>query len=245
MDVSSFHRRQQEELLAMYQRQAAARQQQPAAAATAAASQPPGPSADPFEDLDAEEAGLAAIGVAAPRLGAAVAVGGPVHGLGAAAAGAGADPDVPLDLPEGINLEEARMLEAAMLGIPYAGRIPDFSAAPAPAAPLSPGTLEQHAIRREQDQAYEESLALDRWVGGRQGGRQQANSSLAAAMLWRAQAASLRLELRLRAVRLCVLLAGLSLIFGRALLTHIAGPAVPSTTACLQGEAGVHCSSSG
>jgi hypothetical protein len=49
-----------------------------------------------------------------------------------------------------------------MLGIPYAGRIPDFSAAPAAATPLSPGTLEQHAIRREQDQAYEESLALDR-----------------------------------------------------------------------------------
>lgn len=165
MDVSSFHRRQQEELLAMYQRQAAARQQQPATAA--AASQ--GPNTDPFEDLDAQEAGLAAIGVAAPRLGAAAAAaaagGGPSHGLVDAAvggAGVGGEPDVPLDLPEGINLEEARMLEAAMLGIPYAGRIPDFSAAPAPAAPLSPGTLEQHAIRREQDQAYEESLALDR-----------------------------------------------------------------------------------
>lgn len=50
-----------------------------------------------------------------------------------------------------------------MLGIPYAGRMPDFSAGPQPPAqPLSPGTLEQHAIRREQDQAYEESLALDR-----------------------------------------------------------------------------------
>lgn len=135
-DVSSFHRRQQEELLAMYQRQAA--QQHPASLQHRAAG------GDPFEDIDAEQQGLAAVGVALPR--------------GAAAVAA----DEPLDLPEGINLEEARMLEAAMLGIPYAGRIPDFSAAPAAAAPLSPGTLEQHAIRREQDQAYEESLALDR-----------------------------------------------------------------------------------
>lgn len=142
-DVSSFHRRQQEELLAMYHRQAAQQQaaarQRPSAAA--------GP--DPFADLDAEEQGLAAVGVALPH-----------HG---GAHQAPADP--PLDLPEGINLEEARMLEAAMLGIPYEGRIPDFSAAPAAATPLSPGTLEQHAIRREQDQAYEESLALDRCGG--------------------------------------------------------------------------------
>lgn len=32
-----------------------------------------------------------------------------------------------IELPEGIDTEEARMLEAAMLGIPYQGRIPDFS----------------------------------------------------------------------------------------------------------------------
>jgi hypothetical protein len=138
-DVSSFHRRQQEELLAMYQRQAA--QQHPAALQHPAAAA----AADAFADLDAEQQGLAAVGVALPR--------------GDAAAAA---VDEPLDLPAGINLEEARMLEAAMLGIPYAGRLPDFSAAPAAATPLSPGTLEQHAIRREQDQAYEESLALDR-----------------------------------------------------------------------------------
>lgn len=138
-DVSSFHRRQQEELLAMYQRQAA--QQHPAALQHPAAAA----AADAFADLDAEQQGLAAVGVALPRGGAAAAA-----------------VDEPLDLPAGINLEEARMLEAAMLGIPYAGRLPDFSAAPAAATPLSPGTLEQHAIRREQDQAYEESLALDR-----------------------------------------------------------------------------------
>ena len=35
-----------------------------------------------------------------------------------------------LDLPEGVDegmYEEARMLEAAMLGVPYEGRMPDFS----------------------------------------------------------------------------------------------------------------------
>lgn len=87
----------------------------------------------------------------------------------AAAAGAGdGSADASLDLPEGINLEEARMLEAAMLGIPYQGRIPDFSAAPPPAAAaaaaLSPGTRERRNLQAEQDAAYEESLALDRCV---------------------------------------------------------------------------------
>lgn len=41
-------------------------------------------------------------------------------------AGGGAGGFEEMDLPEGINVEEARMLEAAMLGIPYQGRIPDF-----------------------------------------------------------------------------------------------------------------------
>ena len=34
------------------------------------------------------------------------------------------------ELPEGVDaseVEEARMLEAALLGVPYRGRVPDFS----------------------------------------------------------------------------------------------------------------------
>jgi hypothetical protein len=150
-DVSTYHRRQQEELLSMYQRRAA--QQSHAAAAA-------GPSGFDQPYLTAEQEALAAVGVP-PTL----VSGSPTAAAAAAAAGVGVGSgaaDEPLDLPEGINLEEARMLEAAMLGVPYAGRIPDFSAGAAAASPLSPGTLEQHAIRREQDQAYEESLALDR-----------------------------------------------------------------------------------
>jgi hypothetical protein len=85
------------------------------------------------------------------------------EGPGGAAAAAGVRDEPPLDLPDGINVEEARMLEAAMLGVPYAGRIPDFTAAAA-AAPLSPGAMEQRSLRQEQDAAYEESLALDRCV---------------------------------------------------------------------------------
>lgn len=156
-DVASYHRRQQEELLAMYQRQAA--RQQGMVAATAAAHGPAAAAAEEHLEggLSAEQEGLAVAGA----------------GLGGAAAAAGVAGFVeeePLDLPAGINLEEARMLEAAMLGIPYAGRIPDFSAAPAAAAPRSPGALEQQSIRQEQDQAYEESLALDRWGGGQRRG---------------------------------------------------------------------------
>jgi hypothetical protein len=67
------------------------------------------------------------------------------------------------DLPEGIDAEEARMLEAAMLGVPYEGRIPDF-AQRREATNLSPGAAERVAYMREQDMEYEESLAADRWA---------------------------------------------------------------------------------
>lgn len=82
---------------------------------------------------------------------------------------------LPFDLPDGINAEEARMLEAAMLGIPYEGPMPDFSAEGLAAAAaardaarvaaeanLSPGAAEARNLRREQDDAYEQSLADDR-----------------------------------------------------------------------------------
>ncbi|KAK9817835.1 hypothetical protein WJX72_002895 [[Myrmecia] bisecta] len=78
--------------------------------------------------------------------------------------------DEDLQLPDGINVEEARMLEAAMLGIPYAGRMPDFSpagqAAAAQAAAeanesLSPSVHAGRRIREEQDAAYYQSLRAD------------------------------------------------------------------------------------
>jgi hypothetical protein len=160
----SLHRRQQEQMLQHYQRLARQREAADIAAATAAAAAPPprrqaaaaAAAGDGFAGEDDDEA--AAAEAAADAADAAA----------AAAAVTGVADDVPLDLPEGINLEEARMLEAAMLGIPYQGRMPDFSNAAAAAAaagpPLSPGAMEQRSLRAEQDAAYEESLALDRCV---------------------------------------------------------------------------------
>lgn len=52
------------------------------------------------------------------------------------------------------------MLEAAMLGIPYEGQIPDFSQQQAPPEPTSPSVLQQRELRDEQDQAYKESLEV-------------------------------------------------------------------------------------
>lgn len=63
-------------------------------------------------------------------------------------------------LPDGINMEEARMLEAAMLGIPYEGRIPDFNN-PTPPEPVSPTVIHHRQLREEQDQAYHDSLQAD------------------------------------------------------------------------------------
>jgi hypothetical protein len=70
-----------------------------------------------------------------------------------------------LDLPEGIDAEEARMLEAAMLGVPYQGRIPDWSQ-PRVAPVLSAEAQERLSHMQQQDLEYEESLAADRWVWG-------------------------------------------------------------------------------
>jgi len=54
-----------------------------------------------------------------------------------------------------------RMLEAAMLGIPYEGRIPDFTAQSArPDQPMSPTAVAGRAVRQEQDFAYEQSLQV-------------------------------------------------------------------------------------
>ena len=63
-----------------------------------------------------------------------------------------------IQLPDGINEEEARMLEAAMFGVPYAGKIPEFSNV----APVSGEVMEQRHINRDIDDAYAESLRADR-----------------------------------------------------------------------------------
>ena len=58
------------------------------------------------------------------------------------------------------------MLEAAMLGIPYEGRMPapfDRGAHGgwgAPAAPPAPEVVAQRALREEQDAAYQASLLV-------------------------------------------------------------------------------------
>lgn len=52
-----------------------------------------------------------------------------------------------------------RMLEAAMLGIPYEGTIPDFAAQAAqPRVPPSASSLAGQSVRQEQDWAYQQSL---------------------------------------------------------------------------------------
>jgi hypothetical protein len=70
-----------------------------------------------------------------------------------------------LELPEGIDAEEARMLEAAMLGVPYQGRIPDWNQQREPPV-LSAEAQERLAHMQQQDLEFEESLAADRWVCG-------------------------------------------------------------------------------
>jgi hypothetical protein len=68
-----------------------------------------------------------------------------------------------VDLPADVDLEEQRMLLAAMTGEQYRGRLPDFASDPryAPRA-LSPGAAQREHLRQEQDAAYHESLAADR-----------------------------------------------------------------------------------
>ena len=56
--------------------------------------------------------------------------GGGARGRGGGFGGAGHQGAEEMELPEGVDaseVEEARMLEAALLGVPYQGRIPDFS----------------------------------------------------------------------------------------------------------------------
>ena len=53
-----------------------------------------------------------------------------------------------------------RMLEAAMLGIPYQARPSARTAAWTPSAPAAPEVVAGREIRNEQDAAYQESLMV-------------------------------------------------------------------------------------
>ena len=71
-------------------------------------------------------------------------------------------PQAVLSLPD-VNLEEQKMLLAAMTGQAYEGDIPDFSNyAPYVPKPMSPGAMARQMLRDEQDMAFQESLELDR-----------------------------------------------------------------------------------
>ncbi|GLC65720.1 hypothetical protein PLESTF_000332700 [Pleodorina starrii] len=103
-------------------------------------------------------------------------------GAGAAAAaaasgrgggGGGWEDDEELQLPEGMSrhdLEEARMMEAALLGVPYEGPLHAFGSGRAGGGAgggaedreVAPEVWEHRELRWDQDRAYEESLAADR-----------------------------------------------------------------------------------
>lgn len=65
-------------------------------------------------------------------------------------------------LPDDVDMEEQKMLMAALTGSEYEGQLPDFSAeARFRPAQLSPGAQERQQLRAEQDAAYYESLQAD------------------------------------------------------------------------------------
>eukprot|EP00887_Chlorella_sp_A99_P003297 scaffold9.g3297.t1 len=66
------------------------------------------------------------------------------------------------DLPDDVDLEEQRMLLAALTGAAYAGPLPGFGPPRSAARALSPRAAEREALRQEQDEAYQASLAADR-----------------------------------------------------------------------------------
>lgn len=67
-----------------------------------------------------------------------------------------------VSLPEDVNVEEQRMLLAALLGEPYDGTLPDFSKNTyAPPKGLSVSARERLSLLKEQDTEYYESLVAD------------------------------------------------------------------------------------
>jgi hypothetical protein len=74
----------------------------------------------------------------------------------------------PIVLPEGVNAEEAKMLEAAMFGIPYQGPVPQANNTNHAAfrdtissSSITPEMRAQRRIRMEQDRDFYASLKLD------------------------------------------------------------------------------------
>ena len=124
-----------------------------------------------------------------------------------------------VELPDGIDREEARMLEAAMLGIPYeppAGAgggaagglgvngvgigVGGFGGGVAPSAEATEARL----MRNEQDWAYEESLRLDRAkeaaAAAKREEEERAAAEAAVAVAAEAAAAATAAEERSRAI---------------------------------------------
>eukprot|EP00798_Chlamydomonas_sp_ICE-L_P022912 gene22912-30091_t len=101
--------------------------------------------------------------------------GGRVH------AGAGSsvmnDSDIPLGV-EAHEVEEAKMLEAALLGIPYEGRIPDFSnrQPPAPIDPEAKKDAEaaEDRARREKEEAEAQLLREEQEAAEKEANKQAA-----------------------------------------------------------------------
>lgn len=63
------------------------------------------------------------------------------------------------EFPPDVDLEEAKMYEAAHFGIPYNGQLPKFSPPRSP----SPETIARRVMVSAQDQEYDESLKTDRY----------------------------------------------------------------------------------
>lgn len=138
---------------------------------------PPSPAQDlMFGDRDLMFAGGARAGGPSGFGGAGGSGFGGAHARGAArsggSGGSGRTGTADEELPEGVTAaerEEARMLEAAMLGVPYEGPVPDaggggglgvsgYGLGAAPSAEVAEARL----IRSDTDWAYEESLRQDR-----------------------------------------------------------------------------------
>jgi hypothetical protein len=70
--------------------------------------------------------------------------------------------DVLSSMPD-VDVEEQKMLMAALTGQAYDGEIPDFTNVdPQISRPLSPGAAARQLLREEQDIAFKESLEMDK-----------------------------------------------------------------------------------
>jgi len=133
-----------------------------------------------------------------------------IDGMGGAG-GAGGD----FELPDGIDREEARMIEAAMLGVPYeppahrlgvsgggggGGGGGDRGLLNAGGVPAPAEVMEARLIQNETDYAYEESLRMDRAkeAAARAKREEEARAERAAAEAAAAAAAAAKAEAEMR-----------------------------------------------